>query len=79
MTKTERIEMIEEARQLVREAMELLTDAVDGTDADSTFNSYTVPTVEVLIENEHQWLANNSGNLDNLIEEIENEENEFDS
>ena len=70
-TKQERINMINEARQLMVEAMELLTDAVEDTAADTPFNAYTVPTIEVLIQSEHQWLASNSGNLDALISLIE--------
>ena len=70
-TKQERINMINEARQLMVEAMSLLTDAVEDTAADTPFNAYTVPTIEVLIQSEHQWLASNSGNLDALISLIE--------
>ncbi len=74
MTKQDRYEMINEARELMREAMELLTGAVNGTGANITFGAYTVPTIEILIESDHNWLAGNSGNLDNLISIISDDD-----
>jgi hypothetical protein len=65
---TKSIELLQDAQELLREAIRLIELATTNTDADVTADAYTIPTLKVLCDNDHDYLGRNPGNLEDLIE-----------
>lgn len=70
MTKEKRIEMIEEAMKLIRQAQELVDDAVKGTDCKPSYDAYGKYGFDTLLNNGNPY----DEGLQNIIDELNNEE-----
>lgn len=67
MNISERIAMLKEAQCLIREAADLIHEAVDGTTACNTADAYLIPVLDMAIDNDNDWLGNNPGDIETLI------------
>ena len=75
----ERVENLESARELINEAIELIKDAVDGTEHEANVEAYTVAHLknwanggnpyDTTIPKIQEWLARDVGrDLDDLVD-----------
>jgi len=74
METSERIEMLQDAQELLREARQLIKWAVRGTDFSNNAEAYAISAIDMVISNDHDWLSGNPGNIEELIESLENSE-----
>ena len=64
--------MIQEAQDLLREAQELIEDAIDGTRGESNTRAYLVDHLRALIDNQHGFCTSRK-TLEDVMDELENE------
>jgi len=70
MTNEERIQMIQEAQELIEQAMQMVDDAVNGTSMEAHYYVYGKYGFNQLMGNGNPY----DSSLNTLIEEFENEE-----
>ena len=69
-----RIDDLEEAKELLCRAIELIRDAVDGSAVYQTADAYLIPTLEQAMSDDNQWVGgHNPGNIQNLIDRLQDE------
>lgn len=73
MNKIERIEKIKEAQELLYEAVNLIEEAIEGTNEESNVRAYIVSHLRIFINDDHGFLSS-SLNLDNVIESLQKKE-----
>lgn len=72
----QRVQKLEEAQDKMREASQLISDAVSGHGISGSANAYVVAHLDILIDSNHGYL-DGSDNVEKLIESIQsNEEDE---
>jgi len=67
MTNDERIEMLQDAQQLIDEAIEAIRGAIRGTEVEPGAEAYVLPTLQMCASAEHEYLGSQPYNLDELI------------
>lgn len=67
LTKDERIDLLRDAQKMLYDAAQMIEDAVDGTPVEHRAHAYTVPHLQMWIEDPYQ-----SGNIEELIDALEN-------
>jgi hypothetical protein len=72
----DRIEQLEDAKEMLTEAHELIQDAIRGTRTERYTKAYLLDHLRIMISSEHGFLTNDL-NLDKVMENL-NEENEED-
>lgn len=70
MNNQERIEKIEEARELIIEAQDLVEEAVEGTKEENRYRGYGRFGFDTLLNNGNQY----DDGLDDLVKEFSKEE-----
>jgi hypothetical protein len=74
----DRIEQLEDAKEMLTEAHELIQTAIRGTRAERYTRAYLLDHLRIMISDDHSFLSNDL-NLDKVMENLneENEEDEF--
>jgi len=72
MTNAERVQMIQEAQELIEQAMQMVDDAVNGTAIEANYEAYGKYGFNQLLGNGNPY----DSSLNTLIEEFENEEDD---
>ena len=73
MTFQDRIFAIEQAQELMREANQLIKEAVRGTESAQMCDAYVTSHLEILIDSDHCYFTS-STNLENIKESLKDEE-----
>ncbi|NDJ76981.1 MAG: hypothetical protein GYB65_12065 [Chloroflexi bacterium] len=73
-TKDERIEMLEDARDTLDTAIDLIKQAVDGTGLDNLARAYIIPTLIMSARSDHAYLGSQTANIDELIDALETDD-----
>ena len=73
LTTEERVEKIREAQEHIAEAIELIRDAVHGTDCQAHVKAYILDHLKIMGSRDHGFLSRDT-NLDDVTEMIEDED-----
>lgn len=73
MEKQERIDQLHEAQSLILEAVSLIKKAVRNSSVEERAKRYLISVLEIAATEEHDWLAENFGNIDALIRTLDEE------
>lgn len=73
MEKQDRIDQLHEAQSMILEAVILIKEAVQDTSVEARAHSYLISDLEIAATEEHDWLAENFGNIDALIRTLDEE------
>jgi aspartyl/asparaginyl-tRNA synthetase len=78
MTYYDKLNKIEEAQDLLKQAVELIKDAVKNTHEENSAKSYIISHLEIMIDSDHSYYSS-SPTLDDIYKNLndEKEENEF--
>ena len=71
MDTTERIELLEDAREHLQQALDLIREAVDDTPVEDYARAYIIPTLVMAARSEHEYLGSQPANIDELIRAFE--------
>jgi len=71
MDTTERIELLEDAREHLQQALDLIREAVDDTPVEDYARAYIIPTLVMAAHSEHEYLGSQPANIDELIRAFE--------
>ena len=71
MDTTERIELLEDAREHLQQALDLIRQAVDDTPVEDYARAYIIPTLVMAANSEHEYLGSQPANIDELIRAFE--------
>ena len=63
----ERIELLEDAREHLQQALDLIREAVDDTPVEDYARAYIIPTLVMAARSEHEYLGSQPANIDELI------------
>lgn len=74
----ERTEMLEDAREHLRQAIDLIRDAVRGTHVDNYAGAYIIPSLIMCKDENHEYLGSQPANIDELIRAVEGADDEDD-
>ena len=74
MDTQERIDALEDARERINEAVEIIGYAVRGTKQADRVRSYLISSLEMAASEDSQWLGGNMGNIDATIKGLKIEE-----
>jgi hypothetical protein len=74
----ERIEMLEEAQEKLREAVELLKAALEDTEYENYAKNYLIAQIETKIDAESEWITGDE-NIQAYIEKLRNPDTGFES
>jgi hypothetical protein len=66
----ERVDLLEDARESIFQAVELIRQATEDTPAWGRVRSYLVPALEMAAREGHQWLGSNQANIDAVIADL---------
>lgn len=77
LTKDERIDMVQQAQELLHEAIELVERAVAGTGAERYTDAYLLAQLKIRAGSGHGYLTNDQ-TLDDVIESLQEDEEEGD-
>ena len=72
-----KISQLEEAKDHLEQAIELIEEAVQGTTLEARALQYIIPTLKMSLDNNHEFMGKNQ-NIEEMIEELENEDAEED-
>jgi len=72
----ERIEMLEDAREHLQQALDLIRQAVDDTPIEDFARAYIIPTLVMAARSEHEYLGSQPANIDELIRAFEGADDE---
>ena len=67
----DRIEGLEDARESLRQAIDLIRAAVRGTPAEDYAEAYIIPTLAMCQGENHAYLGSQPANIDELIRALE--------
>jgi len=67
----ERIELLEDAREHLQQALDLIRQAVDDTPVEDYARAYIIPTLVMAARSEHEYLGSQPANIDELIRAFE--------
>ena len=67
----ERIELLEDAREHLQQALDLIREAVDDTPVEDYARAYIIPTLVMAANSEHEYLGSQPANIDELIRAFE--------
>lgn len=70
----ERIEMLEEAREHLEEAIQLIKGALRGTQVDNYARAYIIPSLIMAASENHAYLGSQPANIDELIDTLESDD-----
>ena len=73
----ERISNLEEAQNLIAEALDLIKAAIRGTGLKHRAEAYIVPTLIMAISDDHDYLGGQPCNLGEMIEAFRNGEVDY--
>lgn len=76
MNTDKRIGMLQEAQDLINQAIDLIRDAIVGSSVENTANAYLIPDLETAASEDTQWVGKNYGNIDRLIRSLRESEKE---
>jgi predicted deacetylase len=76
MENHERIEMLEEAREHLEYAIELLEKAIRRTPIENRAHAYVVPALKMSASASHEYLGCQTANIDELIHALEDGEDD---
>ncbi|HML22106.1 MAG TPA: hypothetical protein PKD09_10670 [Aggregatilinea sp.] len=62
----ERLDMLDEARGYIDEAVRLIREATRGTTEEAGARAYVIPTLKMCAGNDHEYLANQPYNIEEL-------------
>ena len=71
---TDNIADLEEAQDLIRQAIELIEVATHSTSVSSMVSSYLTPNLEMSIDDEHHYLGSNQCTIQYCIDQLEGDE-----
>ena len=74
----ERTEMLEDAREHLRQAIDLIRNAVRGTHVETYAKAYIIPTLIMCKDENHEYLGSQPANIDELIYAVEGADDEDD-
>lgn len=74
MDSAKRIEALEEARNLIKQAIELIKDAIEDTSIEDRAEAYILPSLKMCLGSGHGYLGSQPCNIDEMIEDIEEDE-----
>lgn len=67
---TERIVLLEEARECLNEAIDLIKQAVQGTSLEDRAESYVLPSLTMCASDEHDYLGSQPCNIAEMIQAL---------
>jgi len=73
-TVSERIDDLEDAREALIQAIELIEQATRGTPVEDYADAYIIPTLRMCASEEHTYLGHQPANIDELIRALEDGE-----
>lgn len=76
MNTTERVEMVMDAQEKLREAIDLIRQATSGEEMGERVRRTIIANLEMIVDADHVWLGRQA-NLSDLIDEINEEKDEF--
>ena len=72
MTNEERIEMLQEAQEKMREAAALINEAIEGLPNKRNIEVYLIPAIVTRIDSDSEWLSKDL-TIQNIIDELSEE------
>jgi len=74
----ERKASLEDAKEKLIDAIDLIKEAVDGLEIESAVQSYIISSLEMCVDNEHGWVGKQPYNIQEIMELLEElEEGEY--
>ncbi len=73
MDTQERIELLEDARESIDQAVGLIRQAIEGTKLEDYVEAYVIPALVLCARRESEYLGQQPANIDEVIERIEDE------
>jgi len=70
----ERIELLEDARESIDQAISLIKDAIGDTDIYDYAHSYVLASLTMCARSDHMYLGRQPGNIDELIAALEGDD-----
>jgi hypothetical protein len=71
MNTQDRINNLQEAQDLIREAIDLIESALRGTDSENHADAYLIPQLKMAISDDHGYLGYNPGAISGYIQDID--------
>ena len=71
MRKTERVELLEEARECINEAIDKIQAAMKGTGEVERVSGYVIPSLKMCASENHGYFSKKPANIDELLRAIE--------
>ncbi|WP_119069238.1 hypothetical protein [Aggregatilinea lenta] len=66
----ERLDMLEEAREYLEQAIHLIRDATRNTGEEDRAEVYIIPTLAMCVGNDHEYLGSQPYNVEELYEAL---------
>lgn len=72
----EKVKLLKEARELIEEAVDKISKAVIGTSEEHRADAYIIPALEMCCYEKTDWLGSQPSNIEELIKALQEEDEE---
>lgn len=70
MNVNERIELLEDAQDMLRQAADMIHTAIDSTSLSDSADAYLIPAIDMAVDSDHQWLGSNQFTVQDAIDAL---------